>query len=139
MFLVKDKAKCVSLMAELKSVILVQHAFRRELGRDPPHKNNITCWFNQFEKTGSVQKQKSTSRPSVPHEMVEQILQSAIRSPGKSIPHQSVELGIPKTTVHKVLHKKFKSHNYKIQVLQELKPNDCVNCNNFAVEMLDSK
>lgn len=137
MFSVKDKAKCVLLMAELKSVILVQRAFRREFGRDPPHKNNITRWFKQFEETGSVQKRKSTGRPSVPDETVELIRQSAIRSPGKSIPRRSVELGIPKTTVHKVLHKKLKLHAYKIQILQELQPNDGVNRYNFAVKMLD--
>jgi hypothetical protein len=40
------------------------------------------------------------------------------------IPQHSLELGIPKPTVHKVLHKKIKLHTYKIQLLHEMKPPD---------------
>lgn len=137
MFSNKEKAKCVLLLAEFKSVISVQRAFQREYRKDPPHENNIRRWFKQFEETGSVQKQKSSGRPSVSDEKVELIRQSAIRSPKKSIPRRSLELGIPKTTIHKVLHKRLKLHAYKIQLLQELKPDDGAKRFNFAVEMLN--
>ena len=47
-----------------------------------------------------------------------------MHSPHKLIPWHSLELGIPKPTVHKVLHKKLKLHAYKIQPLHEIKAAD---------------
>lgn len=70
MFSDKDKAKCVLLLAELKSVTSVERAFWREFGRDPTHKSNITRWFKQLEleETGSVKKEKWTGSPGVSYE-----------------------------------------------------------------------
>lgn len=50
---------------------------------------------------------------------------------------QSLKLGIPKTTIYKVLHKRLKLQAYNLQVLQELKPDDFEERLNFAVKMLN--
>ena len=80
--------------------------------------------MNQFKETGTVEKQKSTGRPRTSEEDVERIRQSCIRSPKKSIPHRSVTLGIPKTTIQNVLHKSLRLHAYEIQLKQKIKPDE---------------
>lgn len=70
-------------------------------------------------------------------ENVERIRQSAVRSPKKSIARRSLELQIPKTTIHKVLRKRLQLCPYKIQLLQELKPTDNEKRFEFATTILD--
>ena len=65
-----------------------------------------------------------TGRPRTSEEDVERIRQSCIRSPKKSISRRSVTLGIPKTTIQNVLYKCLRLHAYKIQLKQEIKPDD---------------
>jgi hypothetical protein len=100
--------------------------------------NNIRRWFEQFKETGSVCRRKSSGRPAVTEENVERIRQSIIRSPRKSIPRRSFQLGIPKSTVHKVLHKKLKLHAQKIQLLHEIKAGDKLKRKEFAERMLET-
>jgi len=65
-----------------------------------------------------------TGRPRTSEEDVERIRQSCIRIPKKSIARRSVALGIPKTTIQNVLHKRLRLHAYKIQLKQEMKADD---------------
>ena len=48
----------------------------------------------------------------------------------------SSRMGLPTTTVHRILHKRLKLYAYKVQILQELKPNDGPKRKTFALEML---
>jgi len=80
--------------------------------------------MNQLKKTGTVEKQKSTGRPRTSEEDVKRIRQPCIRSPKKSIARRSVTLGIPITTIQNVLHRRLRLHAYKIQLKQEIKPDD---------------
>jgi hypothetical protein len=59
------------------------------------------------------------------------------RSPTKSIRRASLELNIPRPTVHKVLHKRLRLFAYKVQIVQALEPNDRPQRQQFATEMLD--
>ena len=45
-------------------------------------------------------------------------------------------MGIPNTTVHRIFHKRLKFYADKVQILQELKPNDGPKRKAFALEML---
>lgn len=47
-----------------------------------------------------------------------------MRNPSTSNRRASLQLGIPRRIVIKILHKLLKLHPYKVQVLHELKPND---------------
>ena len=58
------------------------------------------------------------------------------RSPRKSIRIASNELVIPRSTVHKVLHKRLQLHAYKLQIVQALKSDDRPRRAAFAEEML---
>lgn len=120
----QEKAKCVMLFCELKSVVSVQRRFRMIYNKDPPHRNNIHRWCKQFTDTGSVKKQTRPGRPPVSNQTVENIRLSCQRSPKKSLPRRSLELGIPVSTIHKILHKRLHFYAYKIQLLQKIKPAD---------------
>ena len=65
-----------------------------------------------------------TGRLRTSEEDVEQIRQSCIRSPKKSIARRSVALGIPKSTIQNVLQTSLRLHAYKIELKQEIKPED---------------
>ena len=52
--------------------------------------------------------------------------------------HRSVTLGIPKTTIQNVLHKSLRLHAYKIQLKQEIKPDDRPKRVEFATFMLNA-
>ena len=50
----QQKAFCVLQFESCKSVITVQHAFRRQFNHDPLNANNIRWWHNQFAMTGCL-------------------------------------------------------------------------------------
>jgi hypothetical protein len=60
------------------------------------------------------------------------------RSPQKSVRRASRELLIPKSTVHKVLHKRLHLQPYKVQLTQAFEPRDLPRRAEFAASMLDS-
>ena len=93
--------------------------------------------MNQFKEPGTVEKQKSTGWPRTSEkEDVERIRQSCIRSPKKSIAHRNVKLGIPKPTIHTVLHNRLWLHADKIQLKQEIKPDDRPKVSNLPLSCL---
>ena len=54
----------------------------------------------------------------------------------KSIRTAARQLELPRSTVHKVLHKNLRLYAYKMQMLQALQPNDIPRRKEFAVNML---
>jgi hypothetical protein len=110
---------------ELKSVVAVQRKWQRlHPGEKAPDDKALNLWLTQFKEMGSVAKQKSSGQPRTSEENVERIRQSCVRSPKKSIAHQSWALGISKTTIQNVFHKRLCLHAYKIQLKHEIKPDD---------------
>jgi hypothetical protein len=67
---------------------------------------------------------------------VDRVRESFSRSPRKSIIRASRELGVPLSTVHKIVHKRLRLHAYKLQLLHHIKPADHRKRTDFAVEML---
>jgi hypothetical protein len=121
----QQKAQFVLWYAGLKSVVAVQHKWQRlHPGEKAPHDKDLNRWLKQFKETGSVAKQKPSGRPRTLEENVECIRRSCVRSPKKSIACQSLALGIPKTTIQNVLHRRLRLHAYKIQLEYEIKPDD---------------
>ncbi|GBM64477.1 hypothetical protein AVEN_194235-1 [Araneus ventricosus] len=78
-----------------------------------------------FKKTGSVTDLPRSGRLSVSEATFELVRQSFQRSPTKSTYLASRELQIPQTNLVRVLHKRLRLHAYKVQIIQDLKPNDC--------------
>ena len=67
-------------------------------------------------------KRKSTGRPFVTEEQVEQVRQAFVRSPRKTTVKGSRELGIPQPTVWRILRKRLKLKPYGLMLLQKVQP-----------------
>ena len=122
MLTIQQKAQSVLWYHKLKSPTAVQ--FRNEFRQDPPHTNSIKRWFKNFMETSSILDRKRSGRPSIDEETVDAVRVAFHRSPRKSIRVASNELAIPRSPVHKVLHKRLRLHAYKLQIVQALKPDD---------------
>ena len=132
----QEKAQCVSWFIETKSDIQTQRNFTIKYAKQAPARQSIRNWHKQFMETGTLLHKPRSGRPTISEEGIERIRQSFSRSPTKSIRTASVQLQVPRSTIHKVLHKNLKLHAYKIQLLQELKPDDKAKRKEFAVNIL---
>ena len=117
MLTIQQKEQCVLWYHKLKSPTAVQRKFGNEFGQDPPHTNSIM-------ETGSILDRKRSGRPSIDEETVDAVRAAFHHTPKKSIRVASNELVIPRSTVHKALHKQLRLHAYKLQIVQALKPDD---------------
>ena len=83
-----------------------------------------------------VQKGKSTGRPRVNNDTVNQIKHAFENNPVMSTNHASRQLGIPQSTIWKVLRKTLKMKSYYVySVHQELKPEDKLARLNFCLSL----
>ena len=87
-------------------------------------------------ETGSILDRKKSGRPSIDEETVDAVHVAFHRNPKKSIRVASNELAIPRSTVHKVVHKQLRLHACKLQIVQALKPDDRPRRAAFAEEIL---
>jgi len=94
---------CVREFIKTESATAVQRAFRLRFNIQPPTRKRICRWSHQFEKIGCLCKGKSSARPHVSEEKVRRIQESFEHSPCKSTRRVSRELGIPQSTVWRVL------------------------------------
>ena len=94
--------------------------------REAPCRTAIQKLVEKFELLGQVSdvKNKTRARRSRTTENIAAVAQSVEENPGLSIPRRSLELGIPQTSLHRILHKDLGLKAYKVQLTQELKPAD---------------
>ena len=78
-------------------------------------------------------KRKSTGRPSVTEEQVQQFRQAFVRR--KSTVRGSRELGIPQPTVWRILRERVKLKPYRLMLLQKLQPDDYHRRTTFCTEL----
>ena len=123
-FTIQQKVQCCYWLAEFKFPIAVQRRFRQEYAANAPDRHTIMKWYNQLLETGSLLRKKGSGKKPVPAARVEDVRQAFQRSPRKSIRRASLELGMPKTTVHTIVHKRLRLRAYKIQLVQKLQRND---------------
>ena len=86
-------------------------------------------------ETGTVFDTRKSGRPRTSEENNERVRQAFQRSPMKSIRTAARQLELPRSTVHKVRHKNLRLYAYKVQMLQEIQPNDMLRRKDFAVNM----
>ena len=137
MFNMQEKAQCVLWFHETNSAVTVQRHFRRKYGRNPPDVKSIKNWYDKFKDTGSVGDLKRTGKPTSSDETVDSVRTAFQRSPRKSTRTASIELGVPKRTVVKILHRRLHLYPYKVQIAQALQPNDRPQRAAFATEVLE--
>ena len=104
--------------------------------RDPPSRPSIRLLHKKFMETGTVFDTRRSGRPRTSEENIERVRQAFQRFPMKFIRTAARKLELPRSTVHKVLHKNLRLYAYKMQMLQALQPNDMPRRNEFAVNML---
>jgi hypothetical protein len=80
-----EKAQCVVWLAETKSPVSVQRPFRKKYGKNPPDVKFVKSWMRKFLGTGTVEKGRSSGRPSISGETVTNIQTAFARSPSKSV------------------------------------------------------
>ena len=132
----QEKAQSVSWFIETKSDNQPQQNFRRKYGRKPPARPTSQAWHKKFMETGSVLQRKGAGQPQISQE-IESMRVAYTRSPRKSICGDFTQLQIPRSTIHKVLHRNLRLYAYKVQLLQALRPEDMPRRKEFAVTMLD--
>ena len=128
----QEKAQRVSWFIETKSDVQTQRNYRSKYGRDPPSLS-IRLWHKKFMETGTVFDTRRSGRPRTSEENIERVRQAFQRSPMKSIRTAARQLELPRSTVHKVLHKNLRLYAYKVKMLQALQPNDMAKRKEFAV------
>ncbi|KAJ8865816.1 hypothetical protein PR048_033338 [Dryococelus australis] len=87
-------------------------------GEDPPALSTKQEWHRKFMGTGSVLHQKGAGWPSTITEDIDRVRAAYVRSPGKSVRTAARQLQLPRSTVHKVLHKQLRLYAYKLQLVQ---------------------
>lgn len=124
MITIEEKTFCVFSYKSSLSLITVQREFRRRFRKNPPTHQSILRWYRQFQDSGNVLKRKSSGRPRVPLETVARVRQCFEQRPQQSLGSAVHELGLPKSTVWKVLRKSLLLKPYRLQLLQKLKQGD---------------
>lgn len=110
MLTVQQKAQCVLWLQEFKSATLVRRELRRVYGiKKGPALTSITNWRVRFLETGSINDRPRSGRPSTHEEHIELVRQAFKDDPSLSVRKASVKLGIPRSTVQKVIQKWYKS------------------------------
>jgi hypothetical protein len=74
----------------------------------------LSVRMEQLENTGCLRKGKSTGRPHVSEDNVQRISVCFQRGPKKSTTHASRELGLPRTTVWRVLRRRLIMKPYRM-------------------------
>lgn len=125
-FTPQQRSWCVLEFSKTSSVTAVQRAFRRLHHVKPPTNKSILKWYNDFRDKGCIcdQRKGHSGRPSVSEEVVDRVRQTFLRSPKKSTRRCSQELQVPQSTVSKILRKKLRFIPYKLQLVQQLLPQD---------------
>ena len=130
----QEKAQCVSWFIETKLDIQAQQNFRCKYERKPPARPSVRARHKKFIETGSLLQKKGAGQPQISEE-IESV--QVAETPRKSIRGAFTQLQIPRSAIHKVLHRSVRLYAYKVQLLQALKPEDKPHRKECAVTMLD--
>ena len=129
----EERTFCVTLYLETKSLKTVQMRYCRSFNFiNFPYKFHITCWVKKFKDTGTLitftkKGQKWTSGRKLTArspENVDAVRDSVGRSPKKSLWRCSQELGLSRSSAHRILKNDLQLYPYRIQIKQTLTQND---------------
>jgi hypothetical protein len=92
--------------------------------KESPLLKHIRGVINRFVQTGTVNKGKSTGRPQVSNEVMEELQERLEQDPQQSIARLSQQSGIPLSTCQKTTNKRLHLHPYKITTVHRPLPTD---------------
>ena len=128
-----EKNFCVPTYIETKSYKVVQTRFCRKFNFNTfLEKSQIFLWYHNFQTYGTVDKRsKKTENPSSVRKLsarsadnVQASRVSVGRSPKKSIRRRSSELGISRSSLHRILTQDLHLYPYRIQIKHKLTTTD---------------
>jgi hypothetical protein len=96
---------------ETKSFLRTQRRYRTQYVKAPTSDNAIRRLLKQFQATGSVLYRKGAGRPSTSQDDVHRIQEAFSRSPQKSTRWASLQLGIQRTTLWRVVRNRLHFHD----------------------------
>ncbi len=95
----------------------------RHPDRQPIYFAAVRKLVTKFKETGSVLDKPRSGRPKTSDKTKEVVVAKIAASPRKSLRRTSMELGVPRSTIHKILVEQ-KFHPYKLQILHHLNEDD---------------
>ena len=109
-----------------ESISETQREFRRNFNtRNSPTPNAIKAMVARFHEQGSVCDLPKSGRPRTARsdENRQRLAESVAEDPSTSVRRRSSQIGVSRSSLHRMLHEEGK-FPYKIQLVQELQPND---------------
>jgi hypothetical protein len=83
---------------------------------------------NRFLTIGIISKGKSSGRPPVSDEVVDNLKETVEKTLQISTAGLSKQSGVPRSTCHKIITNRLQLHPYKKSVVQEIQPADYQSC-----------
>jgi len=131
----EQKAFCVLQFGKHGSVVSVQRVFRRQFYSDPPSSNSIRRWYQQFQTTGCLCKEKM-HYGCVCQKKTWNEWESLFFAVRKNLCAVRVVNWICRVmTVWRVMRKILHMKRYRLYLLQFLKPIDHIDRSNVCVKM----
>lgn len=117
-----ERVSIVLLMAEFKSVTVVQRKWCALHQTKPPSEKTIRECFRKFKETGSVHDRERSGRPSIDED--EKIEELFTEIPTTSLRSASNQLDIPYSTLREHLKRDIGMKPYHVSMVQTLYPSD---------------
>ena len=126
----KEKAFCVRLYFTSNSYSFVRSMFRNEFQtRVLPSKQIICYWVSKFNSFSALSNRFTNAgrpRSSRTADNIASVDESVKLDPEKSTRRRSQELNIERSSLLNILHKDLNVHPYRLQIKQELSPEDII-------------
>ena len=138
----KERAFCVEVYFEEKSIVKVQRAFRKKFNlktsQSAPSRKSILRWVENFRKDGQTADKKppGPKRSIRTPENIARVSQAIKISPTRSARRHAASLNISRESVRRILTTDLNHHPYKLMITQELKETDYRKRLLFAETML---
>ena len=122
-------------MHEYRQLWLCREVFRTKFGKGPPVRNSIKQWYEKFQRYGCLCIAQRPARPGPSEERVERVREVFQDSLLKTTNTASRELGIPQSTLLRILRKRLRVKPDRLQLLQALTHDDKTHRLQFCTEM----
>lgn len=97
----------------------------------------IKFWMQKFLVKGTVEKGQNAGRQSTSAEILENFRIVFHTSPTKSLWQAERQHQVPKNTMSRILRKRLKLHEYKVQIVRDLKLQDYDVREQFVISMFE--
>lgn len=124
------------------STQIVRNLKKKFVKNDWPSTQFVGKFVKRVRETGSLvdKTTRSRSRTVRTAETIAAVAENVRENPSTSTRHRSQELDISRTSLRRILHQDLGMKAYKVQLVQELKPNDHpLPTKNITIELLGTK